>query len=135
MMFVLEKVESGWWLRLFKVEGKVLKFVKVDWNKWVDEDEEDEVFVMDNNFDMGVMGGMGGGMGGMDFFVLSGMGGGGMLDFFGMGGEEDDMEDDDDMFEFEFDKSELSVFIKMVMEVKFEGEGVYELKGVEVVKI
>lgn len=132
---VLEKAESGWWSRLLKAEGKAPKFVKVDWNKWVDEDEEDEAPAMDNNFDMGAMGGMGGGMGGMDFSALSGMGGGGMPDFSGMGGEEDDMEDDDDMPELEPDKSEPSVPTKTATEVKPEGEGAHESKGAEAAKI
>nr|XP_017255713.1 PREDICTED: uncharacterized protein OsI_027940-like isoform X2 [Daucus carota subsp. sativus] len=36
------KVESKWWSRLLKKEGKPPAFLKVDWNKWVDEDEQDE---------------------------------------------------------------------------------------------
>ncbi|KAI5081122.1 hypothetical protein GOP47_0004305 [Adiantum capillus-veneris] len=38
---VIQKQEKGWWKRLLKAEGKPPLFLKVDWNKWVDEDEED----------------------------------------------------------------------------------------------
>lgn len=86
---VLEKAKSEWWPRLLKATGKAPQFVKVDWNKWVDEDEEDEAPPMD----MGGMGGM------PDFSSMSGMGGmGGMPDFSGMGGDDDeDIEEDDEM--------------------------------------
>ena len=39
---VLVKSEKGWWKRLLKGEGKPPPYLKVDWDKWVDEDEEDE---------------------------------------------------------------------------------------------
>ncbi|XP_020101111.1 uncharacterized protein OsI_027940-like isoform X2 [Ananas comosus] len=39
---VAKKAEKKWWSRLLKQEGKPLAFVKVDWDKWIDEDEEDE---------------------------------------------------------------------------------------------
>ena len=38
---VLVKSEKGWWKRLLKGEGKPPLYLKVDWDKWVDEDEED----------------------------------------------------------------------------------------------
>lgn len=38
---VIQKEESGWWDRLLK-EGKAPPFVKADWNRWIDEDEEEE---------------------------------------------------------------------------------------------
>lgn len=39
----MKKAESKWWSRLLKKEGKPPVFLKVDWNKWVDEDgDEDE---------------------------------------------------------------------------------------------
>lgn len=41
-VYILKKVESKWWSRLLKKEGKPPAFLKVDWNKWVDEDEQDE---------------------------------------------------------------------------------------------
>ncbi|RZC79161.1 hypothetical protein C5167_003481 [Papaver somniferum] len=37
-----EKTESKWWNRLLKQEGKPPVFLKVDWDKWVDEDDETE---------------------------------------------------------------------------------------------
>ena len=39
---ILVKSENGWWKRLLKGEGKTPRYVKVDWDKWVDEDEEHE---------------------------------------------------------------------------------------------
>lgn len=38
---VLKKEEQGWWKRLLKSEGKPAPYIKVDWNKWCDEDEEE----------------------------------------------------------------------------------------------
>ncbi|KAG2384382.1 uncharacterized protein HKW66_Vig0148540 [Vigna angularis] len=35
-----EKGEKGWWKRLLKSEEKPAPYLKVDWNKWCDEDEE-----------------------------------------------------------------------------------------------
>ncbi|KAF8377222.1 hypothetical protein HHK36_030596 [Tetracentron sinense] len=71
--YLVKKAEEKWWSRLLKQEGKPPVFLKVDWDKWVDEDEEQE-----HNFgadmDFGGMGGMGG-MDGMDFSKLN-MGGG-----------------------------------------------------------
>eukprot|EP00252_Welwitschia_mirabilis_P023286 TRINITY_DN6554_c0_g1_i1.p1 TRINITY_DN6554_c0_g1~~TRINITY_DN6554_c0_g1_i1.p1 ORF type:complete len:181 (-),score=58.07 TRINITY_DN6554_c0_g1_i1:224-766(-) len=57
---VVEKAEKGWWKRLLKGEGKPPQFLKVDWDKWVDEDEEDEK----PEFDFG----------GMDFSNMGGVG-------------------------------------------------------------
>ncbi|CAI0421415.1 unnamed protein product [Linum tenue] len=96
--YIIIKAESNWWPRLIKQEGKTPAFLKADWDKWVDEDEENEV----------VGGGAPGGMDfdGMDFSKLGGMGGmGGMPGMGGMGGmpgmgdfsmPEGDMPDDDD---------------------------------------
>lgn len=39
---MIEKAEKKWWSRLLKQEGKPPVFVKVDWDKWVEEDEETE---------------------------------------------------------------------------------------------
>ncbi|KAJ1394989.1 HSP20-like chaperone [Sesbania bispinosa] len=38
---VVQKAEIGWWKRLLKGEGKPPHYVKVDWDKWVDEDEDE----------------------------------------------------------------------------------------------
>ncbi|XP_059286179.1 co-chaperone protein p23-1-like isoform X1 [Lycium ferocissimum] len=39
--YLVKKAEDKWWSRLVKQEGKPPKFLKVDWDKWVDEDEQD----------------------------------------------------------------------------------------------
>jgi hypothetical protein len=67
---VLRKKEKKieYWPRLTKEKVKT-PFIKTDFSKWVDEDEQDGAPAADDDFDMGGMGGMGGmgdGMGGMD---------------------------------------------------------------------
>jgi prostaglandin-E synthase len=68
--FVLIRKESGaYWARLLQGKGKP-NWLKVDWNKWVDEDEAED----DTGFDMGGMEGLlGGGPQGMDMDALSRM--------------------------------------------------------------
>ncbi len=39
--YLIKKAESKWWPRLLKKEGKPPVFLKVDWDKWQDEDDED----------------------------------------------------------------------------------------------
>jgi prostaglandin-E synthase len=39
--YLVKKAESTWWPRLLKKEGKPPVFLKVDWDKWQDEDDED----------------------------------------------------------------------------------------------
>jgi len=107
---VLQKKELNeeYWPRLLKDKAKV-HFLKTDFDKWVDEDEQDAVADDDDYMSrMGGMGGMGGGMGGMG--GMGGDGGFGGIDFsklggagMGMGGGEDDEdeEDDEDMPELE----------------------------------
>ncbi|KAJ7515012.1 hypothetical protein O6H91_23G068400 [Diphasiastrum complanatum] len=51
---VIQKDEKKWWSRLLKSEGKPPPYVKVDWNKWVDEDEESETSNF-NDFNLGGM--------------------------------------------------------------------------------
>ncbi|PWA52268.1 Fatty acid hydroxylase [Artemisia annua] len=63
IFYLIKKEESKWWSRLLKQEGKTPVFVKVDWDKWVDEDEQDEKAAADMDF------------GDMDFSNLN-MGGG-----------------------------------------------------------
>lgn len=41
IVYVIKKAEKRWWSRLLKQEGKPPVFLKVDWDKWVDEDEEE----------------------------------------------------------------------------------------------
>lgn len=40
---VLEKEEKKWWNKLLRGEGKPPHYVKVDWDKWVDEDEDNGI--------------------------------------------------------------------------------------------
>jgi len=95
MVMKKEKDEEEFWPRLLKDKALEKNQVKVDWDRYVDEDEEEEGFdtsALDGGQGMGGMppgmggmGGMGGGMGGkggMDMAsMMAGMGGGG-----GMGG-------------------------------------------------
>eukprot|EP00246_Nothoceros_aenigmaticus_P003323 TRINITY_DN143_c0_g2_i1.p2 TRINITY_DN143_c0_g2~~TRINITY_DN143_c0_g2_i1.p2 ORF type:complete len:158 (+),score=40.49 TRINITY_DN143_c0_g2_i1:207-680(+) len=76
---VIEKEDKGWWKRLLKAQGKTPPYVKVDWNKWVDEDEEKDAPKLDN-FDLGGMD---------DFSDLN------------VGGHEPDSDDDEDLPELE----------------------------------
>ncbi|CAN0843688.1 Mogroside IE synthase [Linum grandiflorum] len=63
IVYVINKAENKWWPRLIKQQGKAPVFLKVDWDKWVDEDDENESGGAAMNFDD------------MDFSKL-GMGGG-----------------------------------------------------------
>ncbi|EEF36841.1 co-chaperone protein p23-1 isoform X2 [Ricinus communis] len=42
IVYDIKKVEKKWWGRLIKQEGKTPVFLKVDWDKWVDEDDEND---------------------------------------------------------------------------------------------
>ncbi|RAL40653.1 hypothetical protein DM860_006723 [Cuscuta australis] len=42
IFYIIKKAEEKWWSRLLKQEGKAPSYLKVDWDKWVDEDEQDE---------------------------------------------------------------------------------------------
>ncbi|XP_044956195.1 uncharacterized protein Os08g0359500 [Hordeum vulgare subsp. vulgare] len=80
---ILEKAEAKWWNKLVRDDQKAPHFVKVDWDKWVDEDD-DGADVNVDGMDFSNMGGMGG-MPGME--GLGGMGGmPGMEGLGGMGG-------------------------------------------------
>lgn len=37
---VLEKDEKKWWKKLLRGDEKTPHYVKVDWDKWVDEDDD-----------------------------------------------------------------------------------------------
>lgn len=37
---VLEKAEQKWWNKLLSGDGKAPHYVKVDWDKWMDEDDD-----------------------------------------------------------------------------------------------
>ncbi|KAL4200345.1 hypothetical protein AMTRI_Chr03g55950 [Amborella trichopoda] len=43
ILCVIQKKEEGWWPRLVKSDGKPAPYIKVDWNKWCDEDEEEAI--------------------------------------------------------------------------------------------
>ncbi|GJZ39497.1 HSP20-like chaperone, partial [Tanacetum coccineum] len=45
IVYLIKKEENKWWNRLLKQEGKTPAFVKADWDKWVDEDEQDEKLI------------------------------------------------------------------------------------------
>ncbi|XP_071738321.1 uncharacterized protein OsI_027940 [Rutidosis leptorrhynchoides] len=110
---ILEKAEPKWWNKLLGGDAKTPHYVKVDWDKWVDEDDDAgpaadlDMGGMDfSKFgDMGGMGGMGGmgmpGMGGMGMPGMGGMGGMGMPGMEGMpdmsqfmGGDDADSDDE-----------------------------------------
>ncbi|KAI5680435.1 hypothetical protein M9H77_01662 [Catharanthus roseus] len=85
---VLEKDEKKWWKKLLRGDEKTPHYVKVDWDKWVDEDDDPATGPAD--FDMG----------GMDFSKFGDMGMGGMgmggMDMGGMGDGLGDEDSDDE---------------------------------------
>ncbi|KAJ1338470.1 cytosolic prostaglandin-E synthase [Microdochium nivale] len=105
-----KELKEEYWPRLLK-EAKKVQFLKTDFDKWVDEDEQNEA-PEDDFSQFGGAGGGGGGMGGMpgmpgmggmggDFggIDFSKLGGGGMPDLSSMGdlgGDEDEEDEDDD---------------------------------------
>lgn len=42
ILCTIQKEEKDWWKRLLKSDEKPAPYLKVDWNKWCDEDEESE---------------------------------------------------------------------------------------------
>jgi len=97
-----KELKEEFWPRLLK-DAKKVHFLKTDFDKWVDEDEQDEAPEDDlgNMNGMGgmpgmgdMMGGAGGDFGGIDFSKLggAGLGGAGEPD----GDEEEEDEDDDE---------------------------------------
>ncbi|KAI2789679.1 Co-chaperone protein SBA1 [Penicillium oxalicum] len=98
-----KELKMEYWPRLLK-EAKKAHFLKTDFDKWVDEDEQDEAAEDDYANNFGGFGGEdGGGLSNIDFSKLGGMGGaGGMPDLNalagmagGAPGAEGDEEDDD----------------------------------------
>ncbi|KAI0393541.1 HSP20-like chaperone [Xylariaceae sp. FL0594] len=91
-----KELKEEYWPRLLKDKAKV-QFLKTDFDKWVDEDEQNEAPDDDLSQFGGMggmpgMGGMGGDFGGIDFSKLGGAGGAG-----GFGDEsDDDLPDGDD---------------------------------------
>lgn len=92
-----EKAQDEYWPRLTKDKVR-LHNVKTDFDKWVDEDEQDgEMNAGDDaGFDPSML--AGGGAGGMDLnSIMSSLGGaGGSPDLGAMGGDMDAGDDDDD---------------------------------------
>jgi len=82
MVLRKKELKEEFWPRLLK-ESKKVHYLKTDFDKWVDEDEQDEAPEDDYANNFGGFGGEGGGEGGglsnIDFSKLGGMG--------GMGGE------------------------------------------------
>ncbi|XP_042512130.1 co-chaperone protein p23-2 [Macadamia integrifolia] len=39
----IQKEQKGWWKRLLRSDEKPAPYIKVDWNKWCDEDEEESI--------------------------------------------------------------------------------------------
>ncbi|OAL50798.1 HSP20-like chaperone [Pyrenochaeta sp. DS3sAY3a] len=103
-----KELKEEYWPRLLK-DSKKVHYLKTDFDKWVDEDEQDEAPEEDYMSQMNPMGGAGGGdggFGGIDFSKLgAAQGAGGLPDFGAMGGEGGDSSDeDDDMPELENDE-------------------------------
>lgn len=76
IIYIVKKEEKKWWKQLLKSEAKRLPFLKVDWDKWVDEDEEKDAKLPPVGQDMD--------FGGMDFSKL------------GMGDDDDDFDINDE---------------------------------------
>lgn len=76
---ILEKAEKKWWNKLLRGDGKPPHYVKVDWDKWADEDEDNGSGNGPADFDLG----------GMDFSKFGDFGGAG-------GGDEFEDSDDDE---------------------------------------
>ncbi|KAI2463208.1 HSP20-like chaperone [Annulohypoxylon bovei var. microspora] len=101
-----KELNDEYWPRLLK-ESKKVQFLKTDFDKWVDEDEQNEA--PEDDFSQFGGGGMPGGMGGMGGMPGMGPGGGDFsgIDFSKLGGgdmppmggeeEEEDSDDDGDM--------------------------------------
>ncbi|XP_076936308.1 uncharacterized protein OsI_027940-like [Bidens hawaiensis] len=85
---ILEKAEPKWWNKLLSGDAKTPHYLKVDWDKWADEDDEAGPADLDmGGMDFSKFGDMGmGGMGGMG---MPGMGGMGMPGMGGMSGMPD----------------------------------------------
>ncbi|CAI8593827.1 unnamed protein product [Vicia faba] len=97
--YLVKKAENKWWDRLLKQGGKSPSFLKVDWDKWIDEDEVNEPdanSVSDMDF------------GDVDFSKLN-MGGGGD----GLGFDAADDDDDDESDSEEEDTEEASSGIEL----------------------
>ncbi|KAI7757137.1 hypothetical protein M8C21_029490 [Ambrosia artemisiifolia] len=136
---ILEKAEPKWWNKLLAGDARAPHYVKVDWDKWVDEDDDAGPADLDmggmdfSKFgDMGGMGmpGMGGmgmpGMGGMGMpgmggMGMPGMGGMGMPGMGGMPNMDEFMGGDDEDSDEEGDEAETKTATSKAAEEKAEG--------------
>ncbi|KAK4221797.1 HSP20-like chaperone [Podospora fimiseda] len=91
MKLIKKELKEEYWPRLLK-ESKRMHFLKTDFDKWVDEDEQHEA-LEDEFSQFGGGGGMGGDFGGIDFSKLGG--GAGLPTGLGEEEEEEDSDDDD----------------------------------------
>lgn len=39
----MEKAEKGWWKKLLRGDERTPHYVKVDWDKWADEDDDNGI--------------------------------------------------------------------------------------------
>jgi len=92
MVLRKKELKDEYWPRLLK-DAKKVHFLKTDFDKWVDEDEQEEA----PEDDLGGMGGMGGmpGMGDMSS-MMGGGGDFGGIDFSKLGGGDAGGEEDED---------------------------------------
>lgn len=88
-LIIGKKEEGPYWPRLLKAAGRPPQNVKVDWNRWVDEDEEGTGGLEEDGFDLSALQNFGGGAGGMPDFA-SMMGGSAGLEGLGAGAGFDD---------------------------------------------
>ncbi|KAF2266942.1 HSP20-like chaperone [Lojkania enalia] len=96
MVLRKKELKEEYWPRLLKDPAKV-HYLKTDFDKWVDEDEQDAQ--LDDEDYMSKMNPMGGdgGFGGIDFSKLgAAQGAGGLPDLGDMGGEGGESSDDED---------------------------------------
>ncbi|XP_044474556.1 co-chaperone protein p23-1-like isoform X2 [Mangifera indica] len=94
--YLVKKLENKWWSRLIKQGGKPPVFLKVDWDKWVDEDEElDEKRVVDEDEELDEKPGADMDFGDFDFSKMN-MGNMGGADLDAAGYDENDDSDTED---------------------------------------
>jgi prostaglandin-E synthase len=100
-LVIAKKEEGPYWPRLLKAGGKTPQYIKADWDKWVDEDEEDEAEDPFKGVDFSSMGGS---FNPMDIASMAGDGGfdmsklGDLAAGVGQEGDsEDDSEDEEDV--------------------------------------
>ncbi|KAG0471324.1 hypothetical protein HPP92_015870 [Vanilla planifolia] len=92
--YLVKKAEKKWWSRLLKQGGKPV-FLKVDWDKWIDEDDEKESQFGDPGY------------GDMDFSKLN-MGDDDEFDVDADNGDDDHMEEGDKEGDDKVEESESS---------------------------